>query len=147
MYVINALWAVLHGISFSNFSFLKPHLHYGTWSETAELQSHVHTEVTEDLLSCQLEINLIFPPKEFLNYSIRERFWGCWEYHIYSRYAVPCTQCDFCEKDRGRIWWKIWIGLIFISWSWTSLLLAFHIIAVAYYKYITSKLFTLEPWI
>lgn len=55
---------VLHGISFSNFCFLKPHLNYGTWSETAELQSHVHTEVTEDLILCQLEVNPIYAPEK-----------------------------------------------------------------------------------
>lgn len=63
--VVNAVWAVSHGISSSSFCFLKPHLNYDTCSETAELQSQIHTEVT-DLLLYQLEVNPILSLKELL---------------------------------------------------------------------------------
>lgn len=64
--VVSAVWAVFHGLSSSNFCFLKPHLIYGACSESAELQSQIGTEVTEDLLSYQLEVNPILLLKELL---------------------------------------------------------------------------------
>lgn len=64
--IVNAVWAVFRGISSSNFCILKPHLNYGTCSEADELQSQIHTEVTEDVFSYQLEVNPILSFKELL---------------------------------------------------------------------------------
>lgn len=64
--VVNAVWAVFHGKSSSKFCFLKRHINYDTCSETAELQSQIHTELAEDLLSYQLEFNPILSSKELL---------------------------------------------------------------------------------
>lgn len=61
-----AVSAVSHGLSSSNLCFLKSHPNYGTSSETAELQSQIHTEVTEGLLLYQLGPNPILSLKELL---------------------------------------------------------------------------------